>query len=446
MSVHPLVASSKFLGKTVLGLIGLAPKQMVTSQSSDADLAAHFLEHYGFGGFGTDTDLNNANALSYPPLFRCNRIISGILGWLISEGHVSIVNLDGDIVDNRRTRKVLDLLMGVPDGRTSSETFWGDAGSDYGIWGNSMTVIRRDSMFQPVSLQRMDTPSVTIDQGTRSNRSYSGSLASDFYSRYDTWDEQDVVHARWPHLRPQEGTRQGMAESPVRLLGRVIRSGIAAQIYNLRDLQNSGVLKGKATFLFKEPLSKEQQDAVLQAAEQFVRSNIPGRMANNPAIHMLNSQSADADTRDIRGFLVDTTGAIYGIPSVLLNSNLALGVSNIQELGRLAWGYGLKFHVGAMLSGLRVRLLGPREKFLVNTMPLQQGNPKDMANLIRAVQGDAQRPPLATLLEIRKMIGLPATPDKELIKQYRNFRPQSAISVNQEPPVTSTEGGAPQVS
>ncbi|MCY4535193.1 MAG: phage portal protein [Bryobacterales bacterium] len=410
--MHPLAKA----GVAALGMIGLQPKRMygVPLTASDYARAISESEHVGFGDLRTNPLVARERALAYPPLFRCVNLIASTLGWLIGEGHITIVDMNGEKVDNRRSKHILDLICGVPDGRTASETFWADVGIDYGVWGNSCLAITRNSSYEPIALHRINQQTIQVDQGSTMNRVYEGSLSEDWASVYRSWAEADIAHPRWPHTSPyNSGYRWGMAESPVRLLDRTIRTGIAAGIFTENYFSTEGSLKSKLAIGFKNATTAQVKEIDAQI-DNYMTSQRPLTLGDDPTFHMIKESPSDADTLALREFQVNATGSIYGMPSVLLNQNLTSWGQGIAELGRLAWQFGLRGHVAAVLSGLRPRLLLRGQRFMVSGLPITSGNPKDLSGLIRILAGHAQPAPLATRDELRKLAGLSKTLDGKM--------------------------------
>ena len=404
------------LSHLVAALTGSTPKMTAESQMTAEEL---LLRRYGMSDATFGPQVNRANILSYPPMFRCVNLVSGVIAWMISEGHLSVVDNNGDRVKSRRARRAVDIMTGLPNGREASDTFWKDAGNDYAIWGNSLLAIRRDSMFVPFGFERLSPRTATITQGSDiGNRMYTATVADDFNQRVDVYDRRDVIHSRWGRLGdsgPNE-LQFGMAQPPVTLMSRAIRIGIAAEIYTGTYFANDGGLKSKVAIGFDEDLNEEQMNLIDQQVDLYMKSRRPLTMPSKPRFTLLNESPQDAETSSLREMQVQETCRIYGVPSLLNGLNVTNWGQGIAELGRLAYRFGFRDHVSAMLAGCREVLLDPGHRFRVNEMILSRGAPKDFAGLIRTVQGDDKHDAILTETEIRQALGYTREPDGELRK------------------------------
>ena len=381
-------------------------------QSERADVIEHLLEHYGFAT-NPSRNLLSESPLSYTPLYRSVTLVACSISWLITEGFLSVVTRDGDTVNNRRTRTVLDLMTGLPDGRDPAEYHWKDASVDYAVWGNSLIDVVRDSMYRPIAMNRLEVRGATVTQAPAGARMYTAYRALDEYARVRDYDATDVIHARWPYM----GRRNDcMAESPIRVLDRTIRIGIATDRYVQSYFAGDSGAKSKLAIGIKQTLSDKQLDQLRTQITGYTDSREPLVVFGDPSFTHLKESPSDADTSKLREFQVRETGRIYGIPPPLLSENVTSWGSGIAELTKLFYRFGLRDHLGAILSACRAVLLLPRERFRVNEMAFLRGDAKDQAILIRALQGDAQRDQLATETELRQFVGLPKEPDKPLRK------------------------------
>ena len=89
------------------------------------------------------------------------------------------------------------------------------------------------------------------------------------------------------------------------------------------------------------------------------------------------------------------------------------GAAVNEQIGKLAYRWGVSLHLERMLSALALRLLRQGERFIVDPMQLVKGDSEGMKDLLMALQGDAQRKPIATHAELRKIASLAKEPDGE---------------------------------
>ena len=97
---------------------------------------------------------------------------------------------------------------------------------------------------------------------------------------------------------------------------------------------------------------------------------------------------------------------MYGIPAPLLNVQVTNWGRGIAELARLFYQFGGRYHLSAFLGAWRQVLLAPGERFRINEAVVTRGAPRELAGLIRVLQGDAQREALGTRQELRELAGL----------------------------------------
>lgn len=382
--------------------------------------------------------IRNARAVSYGAVFRAVTLTAQSISWLITEGHLRVVRLDGTEIKNGRTRRVLDLMAGMPDGIRPAETLWADAGADYSIFGNGLAAVRRDSMFQPVGLRLLDANGAYTTEGRQGSLMYTAAPAYSNNRAYEDYTARDIIHARWPLMGSSassvNGQRLSMAESPLRLLDREIRIGIAADAFVLDYFsEGKGGIKSKIAIGIKGTLNDEQVAKQEQIIQKYMAGRGPLIALGDPTFTHINESPSDAETSELRKRQSISTGRIFGIPAPLMSEEGSTWGSGIDALIRGYWRFGLRNHLGSFLAGARIALLGRNEKFAINEMLLHRGDPKSMATLINAVRGDAQRDAIWTGEEIREFTGASAEPEGTLRLATGRQPQQPAASAGTQP-------------
>ena len=99
---------------------------------------------------------------------------------------------------------------------------------------------------------------------------------------------------------------------------------------------------------------------------------------------------------------------IYGLPLPLLSAPLGQWTRGVNEqVMKMAWRTGVRPHLDRFLGALKTRLLLPGERFEVDPSEFVRGDAGGISDMLTAMQGDAQRNPVASERELRHIAGLP---------------------------------------
>ena len=131
----------------------------------------------------------------------------------------------------------------------------------------------------------------------------------------------------------------------------------------------------------------------------------------------------DDQAAKLRSFQVEEVSRVFGVPPPLLNVNMTSWGSGIEQLARLFWRFGLRQHVERFLAPFSLRLLPMGVRFEVDPTEMLRGDTKETAELVRVLAGDAQREPLASREEMRRLAGLPRDVDGKIRKMQRPAAP-----------------------
>ena len=380
------------------------------------------------GGIGAGAPFR-ARGASYGPLFRAVTLTAQSVAWMITEGHLRVTDLGGRRIKTQRAARILDLIAGSLDGVRPSETVWNDAAADYAVFGNGLLAVSSRGRFGvPTGLELLNAQSAFTTEGSARNLMYSAAPAYSCEQSFEHFDSREIVHARWPLLGQGYGTgsRLGMAESPVGLLEREIRLGICADMFVLDYFAGgTGGVKSKIAIGIKQSLSPQQFEAQMQAFEQYKRGSGPLAVLGDPSFTQINESPSDAETDALRKRQAVSTGRMYGIPAPLMSEDggTSLG-SSIDILIRGYWKFGLRYHVAAFLAGARQALLLPGQKFAINEMAANLGDPKYIPAMLNALRGREKIPGLATTEELRSYAGLPPEIEGEIAGPDPEGRPR----------------------
>ena len=372
------------------------------------------------GGAGASAPFRGRGA-SYGPLFRAVTLTAQSVAWMITEGHLRVTDLGGRRVKTQRAGRILDLIAGSLDGVRPSETVWNDAAADYAVLGNGLLAVSSRGRFGvPTELTLLNGHSAFTTEGSARNVMYSAAPAYSYEQSFEHFDSREIVHARWPLLcqgyGAGSGSRLGMAESPVALLDRDIRLGICADMFVLDYFAGgTGGVKSKIAIGIKQSLTPDQFTAQMQAFEQYKRGSGPLAVLGDPSFTQISESPSDAETDALRKRQAVSTGRIYGIPPPLMSEDggTSLG-SSVDILIRGYWKFGLRYHVAAFLAGARQALLLPGQKFAINEMAANLGDPKYIPAMLNALRGREKIPGLASAEELRAYAGLPPEIEGEL--------------------------------
>ena len=406
MTMHPLAQLTRSFVKSMLNIAGAVDSHNVS-------------EMYSNNGEGFD--LRRKRAVSYGPLFRAVTLTAQSLAWMVTEGHLRVTRMDGTDVNSRRSKRILDLMAGLPDGIRPAETLWADAGVDYAVFGNGLLEVVRDMSDVPVGLRLLEASTARTNEGLADPEAFMYSAARSYTNDSTPRDfhHRDVIHFRWPLIGDSTGHNQsvGLAESPLRLLDRDIRLGIASDMFVLDYFSGgSGGVKSKLAVGIKNSLDPDQWTRLEKHVERYKQGRGPLIIPGDPNFTTLNESPSDAETGELRKRQAVSTGRIYGIPSPLMSEEGSTWGSGIDALIRGYYRFGLRPHLMALLSACRIKLLLRGEKFAINELAVNRGDPNKVAVLLRALQGDAQRDQLASTEELRLIAGLPGQPKGELRK------------------------------
>ena len=360
-------------------------------------------------------------AVSYATLSRCVTLISGSVAQLVAGGTLRVVDSDGRRVKTRRAQRVLDILGSSPDGGvTPAQQFIEDAVADYCLDGNALLVPDFSSDGMLARIRRMSPWNSDLEYSNRGEGVYR-MLPVDGPSYVEYHAARDVIHVRWPRLLRygrSTSSREGFAQAPVRALRPALDIGIQGDRYirewfgrGSRSKMHFNLGRNAGEQAHTVPQLREIKEWVL-AQSQTGRPIVTEDMTSAS----LDDTPQDAEALKLREFEVQEVGRYYGVPAPLLGMNVTQWGQGIEQLAKLFYRFGLRDHTARFLAPVGTRLLAPGNRLVADPTAFLAGDYDAMSKYVMALQGDAQRPPVATREELRHITGLPRDPDGEFMQ------------------------------
>lgn len=436
------------LRSTIRSLIGRAAAGGAAPQ-----LAAGSTWRYDDAGAATaDWPLaGRHSAIYYATLSRCVTLISATVAQMITGGGLRVVDSDGRRSTSSRARQVLRLLStSVDGGVTPAHTWVEDAVIDYGLDGNAL-LIPRHVGGELQSIRRMLPWDAELIGGPPPVYR----VHHDPASPVEHVAAADVIHIRWPMLQQSSGLglvspRPGFALAPVVALGRALRIGIEGDRY-IEDWFGRGV-RSRLHIDYPprdpvRPLTDEQREQIRRDIARWSTRREP-LVTFGGESHEIRDSPQDQSARALREYQVADVARLFGVPAPLLGVDVTQWGQGIQQLAVLYWRFGGRQHLERFLAPLQVRLLEPGDRFVPDTSDLLRGDAQAMARLLQVLQGDAQRAPIATREELRRLAGLPADPEGDFAAPGGDAggEPQPAPPPRRWPADLATGGGGNGVS
>lgn len=400
--------------------VPLVPASITTAQLIDYANATGDDWAYQFYTAGLSYGYGRTVAVSFATLNRCITLLSSMMAGLITREKLWVADRDGSRVTAPRIRAIMDVLRHSPDGNvTSGFGFIEDLCSDYLLDGNGLLLPRYATATgrRLTGLTRFDPWSSTMQSNTESGvpvyQLFPIRGVADPTPRWES--ARDVIHVRWPQVTRRSQNRTGFAQPPVVALRPALEIGLRGDRYI-----RSWFARGAHPKLHidvpriqdEPPLPQDAKDDIVEYIRQGVTTRRP-LITFGATSRSLNDTPQDREAGELREFQVQEVARFYGLPPPLLGVNVTQWGQGIEQLAKLAWSWGLQPHVNRVLAALAVKLLQPGEAFRVDPTAILRGDSEGVAKLVAALVGDAQRGPVATLEELRHLVGLPPEPEGE---------------------------------
>ena len=403
--------------------------KLLGGEYPDSYMSIQELIDIGQGGlrrFGRD------RLIQYPAFFRAIELTSAGVATLVAESRLTIVDRDGKRVENRRTGEILDMCSWSPGNYESAYQFWEDLATDYCLEGNGFVVVHRDSTGQAMRLERMKA-SLAAQSETQRGQVY---RLQDLGSQTDMpYGARDVLHPRFPLMYDQQTNssnyRNWFAPRPMDIVNNAVKTGMLSdervlkQLNRNKNRDNMHVDFNKLDEL--SSYSEEQRKELVELMMKWSTSGKPLATFNNSRATRLDMSPEDEMARLTREYQLAETVRCFGVPPPLLGMHVTEWGEGIESLSRLWYRFGLHNHVSRFLSSMQTKLLRRGEKFHFDETYATRGDWENIARIVSAVSGDAQRPPLATREEIRDMLGLLSEPRGEYVEKTPDMKNGATI-------------------
>ena len=375
----------------------------------------------GSGGFDFDQTglpISRNTAVSYATLNRCVTLISGVAASLITGGKLAIVDPDGRRRRGRQEDRILEIFATSCDGGiTPAHSFVEDAMADYCLDGNFLAVPQVSGNGMLTGFRRMSPWDADRIYSTEGEPVYRMKPADGSYAT--EWKAaRDVIHARWPRLLRHSGgssTREGFALSPVVALRPALEIGVRGDQY-IREWFSGPKSKLHVDFQPPEgskPLVGEQRTELSEWVKNSLKSGTLVTFGGKST--KIENTPQDREAHRLREFQVEEVAKVYGVPAPLVGVQVTEWGAGIEQLSKLFWRTGERLHIERFLAPFQNSLLRPGDRFHVNTIDFLRGDSSAIKELIMALQGDAQRAPVATREELRDIAGLTVDPVGQFI-------------------------------
>ena len=363
----------------------------------------------GIPGIGNQRN----SVVGYAALARAATIISSVCAQMMCNG-MTVRDRDDRKIDNRRTRQILDVIGRTPDGGdTAGLNFIEDCVLDYCLDGNSLIVPSFNMSGLLSGMVRYRSYDAHIVYGPDRRRMYQLLRADNDNEGSEYFAARDVMHVRWPRLLRYgltTNSREEFALAPVVILSQALGIGIRAD-----QFVNTWFEDGSKPGLHVNIRTRPDEPTLTAAQRTEVAKEIRKAVKSKEALVTFDGESSVIDTtaqsratKELRDFQVEEVARLYGLPLPLLSVSIRQwGAAVNEQIMKLAWRTGFKPHLDRFLMPFALKLLQPGERFEVDPTEFVRGDTEGMTKLVMAVQGDAQRAPIATREETRHLVGLP---------------------------------------
>ena len=369
-------------------------------------------------------------AVTYPTFSRCVTLTSGGVAELVAGGGLRVVDAMGRTVRTRGAMRTIELLSESPDGVTPAWQFVEDAVVDYATDGNFLLTVDWTHDRQPRRLRRMSPWDADMTRARDGTPVY----------RLTPVDEPggteyraalEVIHGRWPRVlryARTRSTREGFALAPVVAMRPSLDIGLQADRFIRSWFRDpGGGARGRLHIDAKQPEGKVfTKDQRLQIRD-YLREAIKGRgplVTFDSTATNIQDSAEDAQTRETREWQIMEVARYYGAPPPLIGAQVTEWGSGIEELTKLWWKFGLRDHVRRFLAPAGMLLLPRGQRFDVDPTAFLRGDGDSIQKILTAVMGDAQRRPVATIQEGRRIAGLPVQTEEEeeaMVEELREW-------------------------
>ena len=404
-----------------------------------ADLTyANLLRYVGESGdsaaLGYYTLSGGGALFKYPTFARCVYFIAGSIANLMSDPEsLMVLDTEGRLARSRRSKYVADLLTYSADQETSSYEWIESFASDYVVNGNALARVDRRDDGTPYRLVRlrsdgaetMDTPNGVV---YRANE-----ITTD---RQVMVPEADIIHVKWPMAITSNwsgGSRSRFAPSPVTLLRPATEVGLASDEY-IRAWFSYGGNKSDQAIVWTQHLDDSAYETYKKRLKEK-KPREPMILSGGPDVKSLQTSAQNSDTAQLREFQIREVARYFGVPpSVLGEGSTDKAATKAEEIGRIAWRFGLQQHINRFLYAMSYKMLAKGERLDVDPIHLVRGDPASMAPLFTVMRTGPNGTGDMTRTEARRYVGLPANPRRGDELAPERTWPEDQPSQQEAPP------------
>ena len=376
---------------------------------------ANLIKYFGMSGdssaLGYYTLSGGGSLFSYPTFARCVEFISGNIANLMSDPEsLMVLDTEGRLSNSRRSKQVSELLTHSADQETSAYEWIEGFAADYVVNGNALARIERRPDGIPFRLIRL-----------RPDGAHTSDTENGVVYRAMEWDsdrqvvvaDRDIIHVKWPSTLTRGWTsssdRNRFAPAPATLLRPATEIGLASDEY-IRSYFSYGGNKSDIAIVWGPELNESQYETYKKRLQEK-RPREPMILSGGPEVKSLQSTAQSSDTAQLREFQIREVARYFGVPPAALGEGSTdKAATKAEEIGRIAWRFGLQQHINRFLYAMTYKMLAKGERLDVDPIHLVRGDPASMAPLFTVMRTGPNGTGDMTRTEARRYVGLPANP------------------------------------
>lgn len=370
----------------------------------------------GGGGIPFNMDAQIQDALSVPVFARSIDIMATLTAQIMtSPGALSVVDRNGNKVDNRRTREILDFMV------DNNEEFWHGMATDMFIYGTAISRpvgIRSDNV--PLRMERMDMSDVEC-KWVRNQNGGGGSWSYDLRPanvdqsmERKAYSQSDLYIAFWSRTYSNffglgsNNNCRGLGVSPLTALRKTIAIASNADdwLYRLFDTSSGSSAMQDTYISVPDSMTAELFKQFARSIKESDRKGLPLILGNDGKAGSIGGTDRQRFISELGIKTQADIAKIYGVSAPLLQEASQGWGSSYAQQARFAFRFGLKPTFDKLLRPFNESLLTQGRQFSVFPKDFFRGDSADMLRIRKALEG------IATNKEIRDLFGLsPDVPD-----------------------------------
>ena len=344
--------------------------------------------------------------LDHPALVRCLALSTSVVAQLLSSPRLRVQDRDGKTVRKPAADRILRIIGESPDGVLDSYRYWARQSYDHLSSGNALQRIVRGPRGQIQRLERQRATWFEVEEinGGR-DLIYRVTRQGAYQALPDTelLSHLGVIHAQWPI--PQ-GRNPYRARSPLAAINKALK--IAAQsdefVGQFFADGPGGAMRSRTAITTPEGTSIADLEKFIGFMERAKDSRLPLLLLAGMDMKSVKDDPADEKLTKLREFQIREIVRAYGVPAPLIGEMVTQWGSGIEQLAKLAYRFGFRQHLDAILKPMSTRLLPYGQSFAIDDHDIARGDTQALAGLISVMRqtGDMERS------EARLLAGLSA--------------------------------------